>query len=332
MKMKNKILIIIAMLLVIPFTVQAEENITKESLTESYKNLLACQKDGNHTERTITKVEEDGTKTTETITECNETMDYTGINMDEYINDTTIFLDLDDNNKMPVNYTIQDNQDVLFEISNTVDNTTTYEQYQSISSESLALISLYPIVAGAKGIKYYISTSYIGGILMDEMFNSVNGILSGNTTSQYVVIKDDADYQGNETVIRESEFPNYAIEYAKAEIGEQEKSFADSTKLDTFALTTTPDVSDPTKYVLSTKFLVKSSKDLSALNSTINEDIIDDEASNNSLDPEEEVVEEQQPAPANPKTGYFLSIIPIAILTIIGLMIIIKRKNYFNKI
>ena len=132
MKMKNKILIIIAMLLVIPFTVQAEDNITKETLTESYKNLLACQKDGNHTEKKKKKIEEDGTKTTETITECNETMDYTGINMDEYINDTTIFLDLDDNNKMPVNYTIQDNQDVLFEISNTVDNTTTYEQYQSI--------------------------------------------------------------------------------------------------------------------------------------------------------------------------------------------------------
>lgn len=82
----KKIIRIVALsfILMIPFAIKAE-GITQDSLRESYKNIIACTQEKNHTTKTVTKTLEDGSVETTTKTICNEEMDYTGIDMDEYM-------------------------------------------------------------------------------------------------------------------------------------------------------------------------------------------------------------------------------------------------------
>ncbi len=339
MKKISSILTILAIFILVPFTVKAEEQITKESLSNAYREILACMKEGNHTEQKIT------TESGEiTATECNAEMDYSGINMDEYITDTQIIFIDAAGKSWTMNYEIKENGDVLFSTTSTIDSQTTWEDYQVEESKGANLFIGYPVVTKAKGINQNDSSYYIGDKVLAMALSALGEALGGNTnTAQYVVVSDDVDYQGEATAIKESEFPGHAIEYAKATMGTQPTSFDDSDDLDTFLLTTTPDTSDDSKYVVTTSLLVKSSKDLSGINGRF-ANYITDESSKESVDPitnddaeeeneeETEGEKEEQQVIVNPKTGYFFSIIPLTLLALIITLMMLRRKNYFNKI
>ena len=338
----KKILIttsLLCVLALIPFTIQAEEKITIDSLKASYREILACNKEGNYVDKSYELVNDNGGKETLTYKECKPNMDYSGINIDEYITDDTITIDDGEGNKYILNYAIQDNGDVLVSSTNTIDNNTTYDEYKKISDNSLIPLIVYPIVAGAKGISYHDSSAYILDIVSDRLLEQLNEVFNGTASpSSYKVVEDDEEPNASDgvTVIKKSEFNSYAIEFAKSMIGTERTSFGDSDKLDTFTSTTIPDVSDNTKYVITHELLIKSSKDFSALegiafaNNNTN-------TQKNSLDPVEETTEEptntnDRPVAYNPKTGALLNIVPIIILVVIGILLVINNKNYFKKI
>ncbi len=341
-KMYTKI-IIAFLLLLIPLTIKAEDNkITKEALSNAYRDILACNKEGNYTERSYEQVDEDGSKTTITYKECKENMDYSGINMDEYITDNKIYIDASDGSKKEINYTIQDNNDVLFSISRTIDNTTTYDQYQEYTSEGIGLIIGYPIVAATKGIKYNDSSAYISAYFMEFISKALESLMpnSSPSNSNYLIVDDDAtvDADPGVTVIKKSEFPAHAVEYATATNGTEKITYSDDDEIDTFELTTTPDVSDSTKYVLNYALLVKGSNDFSAIEGMSNS-FINGEGTKDSLDPteetEEEVEEEEEKdysTVENPKTGYIISIVSTLVLLTIAVIIVIRNKSSFKKI
>ena len=336
--MKKQIMkLCLVLILIIPFYVKAEEKVTKESLTKSYRDVIACQKEGNYTEEKNSTTDENGLTTTITTRTCKENMDYSGINMDDYITNDKIFIDAKDGSKAELNYAIQDNGDVLFYSTSTIDSSTTYEQYQARSSDSMNLLAGYPIVAAVKGIDYNDSTAYISGIMLEMLFAGLGNAMSGNgDTPQYVIVEDDVEYTGEGTVIKKSEFGAHAVEYAKAMGGTEETVYTDADKLNTFSLTITPDVSDNTKYVMTSKLLVKSSQDFSGLNGSANK-LIANSTGKNSLDPAEagpanETAGDGEPTAYNPKTGALISIIPITLLFALGILLLLKSKNYFKKI
>ena len=318
--------IIMFIILLMPLTIKAE-TVTKETLTEAYKLVLACQKEGNYTVQEFTA--EDGSKTT--INVCNDQLDFTGIDMDQYITNDTIYVDAEGGSKIAINYAIQDNGDVLFYTSHTIDNTTTYEQYESYVSDPTNIIIGYPIVARVKDVEYADSSVYIGNILMNYLFGELETTLSGISNTSYVIVDDDVDYTGEATAIKKSEFPSHAVEYAKATLGTSPTGYNDKDSQDTFEVTITPDVSDNTKYVLTTKMLVKSSKDFSSIQGALN-NYIDGSASKNSLDSTEEPTGDNEPTAYNPKTGAFLNAIPVIVLLSVGFILLLNSKNYFKKI
>ena len=334
-------IIIAFLLLLIPLTIKAEDNkITKEALSNAYRDILACNKEGNYTEHSYEQVDEDGAKTTITYKECKEDMDYSGINMDEYITDDKIYIDASDGSKKEINYTIQDNNDVLFSISRTIDNTTTYDQYQEYTSEGIGLIIGYPIVAATKGIKYNDSSAYISSYFMEFISKALESLMSNSSpsNSNYLIVDDDAtvDADPGVTVIKKSEFPAHAVEYATNTNGTEKITYSDEDEIDTFELTTTPDVSDSTKYVLNYELLVKGSNDFSAIEGMSNS-FINGEGTKDSLDPteetEEEVEEEKDYSTVeNPKTGYIISIVSTLVLLTIAVIIVIRNKSSFKKI
>ena len=331
--MKKKIIIGIIVLL-LPFLVKAE-NITKEDLKEAYKYVLACAEDANHVEITRDVEEVDGRIETYRYFKCKEEMDYTGIDVEDLITDDTLTY-----HDATYNYNIEDDGSVTFTLNKEITNGPNAYNNYFIYDNGYSLLDGYVIVAKAYGIEPYDANAYIDDLFAKvDLHTFYNDLMFGETYGDYIYLDDYTDYDGNLTVVRPSNFDDYAMELAKIIGGSEAKKLDDEDGLNTFSFSITPDVSDPTKYKLTYVVKANPAHNLSGIKNYIDGPIIDDDTSNNSLDPLEDVTtgEEQEETKdtstvENPKTGIFLSIAGIIALAILGIALFLKRRKYFNKI
>ena len=353
--MKKKIIIGIIILLA-PFLVKAEGKITRDSLYNGFKEMITCMENENQTTKTITRTNANGEEEEIEIPVCKDEMDYSLVNVDDYIavTDDAIIIyknadDHSDANATKINYIIQDNNDVLFNESFTIDNTTTFENFKEIftdkiSEDEMDYIFGYIALGRALGVSIFDIEDYIYQNIFANNTEGVRNLFDYDYLDDLETLDENGVnyitlHMDNDIRIEESEFPNYAVEFAKLSYGLETKTFNDSSNKDTISISIVPDASDDSKFVISIQVLAKSSKIMEQFDITENS-FLEVEASKNSLDPLEDVTttgEEQGETKdtstvENPKTGYYLSIISVIVLVFAGLILLAKSKNYFKKI
>lgn len=330
--MKKKIITSI-LLMMIPFLVQAK-TITKEDLIESIEYMVACDMEGNYTELPYgIDMTESGPEPAWELHKCKTDMDYTGVEAEYEITDDTITL-----YDVTYNYSLEDDGSAIFSLQKEIiSGPGAHNKYFSFD-DGFALLYGYYMIAKAYGVEPYDAEAYFYDLLDQSDFYTYI-YTWGESYGEYILLKDDTDYDGNLIVVNERNFDNYAMEVARAIGGSETRTMDDKDSLNTLSFTFDPDDSDPDKYKLSYTLKVTPTNNFLGVKNYIEGPIIDDDSSNNSLPPEE--VEEETPVEEvtkdtstteNPDTGLFLNIVGIITILTIGLVIVLKNKSVFKKI
>ena len=331
-KIINTIVLLVTILF-IPFIVNAKEKITKQALSDAYRDLIACQREGNYEKITESTSDGNGGTINYSYNRCNANMDYSGINMEELISDNKIKMMANEtlSDTIEYNYEILENGDILFSKSFNINNTTTFEQFNQMGGEILGIITNYVVAAKANGVPLEDGTYYMSEVIIDSMLSSL--FTGSSANSSYIIVDDDADtssYDSSATIIKKSEFPAHAIEYVKY-FYQTGQNYNDKDSNDTYEYTVTIDDSNSSNVVLTTKMLVKTSNNFDNLVGALSNKV-PEETSKNSLDPVEEEEVKDTSTTSNPNTGDLLKITSIIVLIVLAITILFTNKSVFKKI
>ncbi len=309
--------IIITVILFLPVIVYAE-TITIDSIKAAYKEILACQLQINQE-----SVTDYGT------VKCKENMDYSSINIDNYVTEDKIYYKLG-TSKGYFSYQIKSDNTVQFTTTLSLSNGISYDEYNEIT-EDFPIHLPIALIAKANGVSEDDAYSYFATALLIAGLQQASDDSSSQGSTRSVIILEDgvtADSSDDTLVIKKSEFSSHVVEYATA-IRNINITIDDSNKANAFRLIATTNTSDSNKYVETYNYLINGNADFSSMTSSV----ISDDASKNSLDPVETITgTETTETRNNPNTGSFISIVTIFTLLVFLSLTFFIRKNYVKKI
>ena len=266
-----------------------------------------------------------------TITKCKDNMNYSSINIDEYVTEDKIYYG-SGANKGYFTYKINENNYVSFNADLTITNGISYDQYEQIT-ENLNAVIPFSIIAMINGVSFDKALSYFSSISFVKALEKLGESGDNGTTRAVMLLEDGVEASSGDSdtlVIKKSEFASHAVEYATIARGIQSITIDDSDQANTFRYSVTVDTSDASKYVEKHSITVKGDADYSQVG---NSNILGGDISRNSVDPTTGTVNEtENDISNNPDTGSFVSIIMIASLIILLPLTIIIRKKLITQI
>lgn len=130
-------------------------------------------------------------------------------------------------------------KNVVFKKNITITDGMTYEKYEEETSNLSMPLLGYIAVNNIAGVEVEKSVTYILSIGLKNAFSSLGSLNSGSNSANngYIIVADGVSVEAsdNQTVIKQSEFGKYAIEYAEYSYKDM-KEFNDSNYLNTFSI------------------------------------------------------------------------------------------------